>query len=152
MISKWGEGFEYMRSKWHIPPKVLRRAGATSTPVPSITKWTRNTKISMFLITPADYGMTNLYLISDVGHVLTPLAPPNYKAAARVCARHGRERRKVLGDKPAKPVRSIHPKLVKPVQQAREKLEAAESKDFQPQPERKKSVSETLVSGSFKLP
>ena len=78
------------------------------------------------------------------------LPPPkpafNFKTASRGCSRHDREQRKILEDKPVKPVRSIHPKLVKPVRQTRGKYETLENKTIQPRNEAEQSISEKLVS------
>lgn len=79
--------------------------------------------------------------------MLTPPKPAyNFKTASRGCSHHDREQRKVLEDKPVKPVRSIHPKLVKPVRQARGKYETLDNKTIQPQNEAQQSISEKLVS------
>ena len=48
------------------------------------------------------------------------LAPPIHqesRSTLHVCSRHGRERAKILEQKPVKPSRSIQPKPVKPVRQ-----------------------------------
>ena len=78
--------------------------------------------------------MNYVFLILDVSHMFTPPTPPRHKAAVHVCPRHGRERRKVMENKPVKPVRSIQPQAVKPVRQVREQVEVKE-----------KPVSVTLV-------
>ncbi|KAJ7390324.1 hypothetical protein OS493_026200 [Desmophyllum pertusum] len=77
----------------------------------------------------------------DVSHVFTP---PNNKTTSHVhvCARHGRERGKVLDEKPVKPVRSIQPKPVKPVRQASGKLDAIDNKSFQSRNVKEKSAAQ----------
>ena len=88
----------------------------------------------------------------EIGHVLPPPKPAfNFKTASRGCSRHDREQRKILEDKPVKPVRSIHPKLVKPVRQTRGKYETLENKTIQSQNEAEQSISEKLVSKSVVL-
>lgn len=83
----------------------------------------------------------------EIGHVLPPPKPAfNFKTASRGCSRHDREQRKILEDKPVKPVRSIHPKLVKPVRQTRGKYETLENKTIQSQNEAEQSISEKLVA------
>ena len=85
--------------------------------------------------------MNYFYFIADVSHVFTP---PNNKTTSHVhvCARHGRERGKVLDEKPVKPVRSIQPKPVKPVRQASGKLDAIDNKSFQSRNVKEKSAAQ----------
>lgn len=53
----------------------------------------------------------------DAGHVLAPPIHQESRSTLHVCSRHGRERTKILEQKPVKPSRSIQPKPVKPVRQ-----------------------------------
>ena len=69
---------------------------------------------------------TCVFLLLDAGHVFKPPTPSSHRADTHVCPRHGRERRKVLENKPVRPVRSIQPKPVKPVRKTRDQLEAKE--------------------------
>lgn len=50
--------------------------------------------------------------------MLTPPIPQEDKGTSHRCARHGRERSKILDQKSVKPARSIQPTPVKPVRQA----------------------------------
>lgn len=90
-------------------------------------------------------------LVLDASRVFTLPTTPNNKASSHVCPRHGRERRKVLDEKPVKPARSIQPKPVKPVRQASGKLYTLDNKSFLSKTEQEKSVAqiknkaETLV-------
>lgn len=68
--------------------------------------------------------MDFLCLILDASRVFTLPTTPSNKTSSHVCSRHGRERRKVLDEKPVKPARSIQPKAAKPVRQACGKLDA----------------------------
>ncbi|XP_027058367.1 probable ubiquitin carboxyl-terminal hydrolase MINDY-4 isoform X3 [Pocillopora damicornis] len=53
----------------------------------------------------------------DAGHVLAPPIHQESRSTLHVCSRHGRERTKILEQKPVKPSKSIQPKPVKPVRQ-----------------------------------
>lgn len=79
----------------------------------------------------------------DASRVFTlPRPPPtsSNRATSHVCSRHGRERRKVLDEKPVKPARSIQPKPVKPVRQASSKLDASDNKTILPKTAKEESV------------
>ena len=94
-----------------------------------------------------------LFLVTDASRVFTLPTPPttlSNRATSHVCSRHGRERRKVLDEKPVKPARSIQPKPVKPVRQASRKLDASDNKTFLPKTVQEETVAAikpaTLVS------
>lgn len=81
----------------------------------------------------------------DASRVFTLPTPPttsSNRATSHVCSRHGRERRKVLEEKPVKPARSIQPKPLKPVRQASRKLDASDSKTFLPTTVKEESVEQ----------
>jgi len=91
-----------------------------------------------------------LFLVTDASRVFTlPTLPTTLsnRATSHVCSRHGRERRKVLDEKPVKPTRSIQPKPVKPVRQASRKLDASGNKTFLP-----KTVQEETVERAANKP
>ncbi len=91
-------------------------------------------------------------LIVDSSRVFTLPTTPSNKASSHVCPRHGRERRKVLDEKPVKPARSIQPKPVKPVRQASGKLDALDKKTEQAKSvAQSKSQAETLVGSKNNL-
>lgn len=101
-----------------------------------------------------------LFLVTDASRVFTLPTPPttsSNRATSHVCSRHGRERRKVLEEKPVKPARSIQPKPVKPVRQGSRKLDASHNKTFLPTTVKEESVEQaanktaTLVSIKNKI-
>lgn len=84
-----------------------------------------------------------LFLATDASRVFTLPRPPttsSNRATSHVCSRHGRERRKVLDEKPVKPARSIQPKPVKPVRQASGTLDASDNKTILPKTAKEESV------------
>lgn len=96
-------------------------------------------------------------LILDASRVFTLPTSPRNKASSHVshvCPRHGRERGKVLDEKPVKPGRSIQPKPVKPVRQPSGKRDALDNKSVVSKTAQEKSVTqhknkaETLVGDS----
>ena len=91
-----------------------------------------------------------LFLVTDASRVFTlptPSRTSSNRASSHICSRHGRERRKVLDEKPVKPARSIQPKPVKPVRQASSKLDVSDNKTFLP-----KTVKEESVEHAKKKP
>ncbi|XP_078381817.1 inactive ubiquitin carboxyl-terminal hydrolase MINDY-4B-like [Oculina patagonica] len=79
----------------------------------------------------------------DANRVFTLPTTPSNKASSHVCPRHGRERRKVLDEKPVKPARSIQPKPVKPVRQVSGKLVTLDNKSLLSKTEQEKSVAQS---------